>query len=113
MLFKLLKDQARNNHLKSNLNNDSKFPKSHPNLLHNKHVELMSTHQLFQDYNHTWIHKMKLGDKQATQIQGTSVPFRASPAVLTMWSSTVKLDGQNPTNAGLTKEIGFGSAQLQ
>ncbi len=33
----------------------------------NKHVELMTTHQLFQDYNHTQVHKMKLGDKPATE----------------------------------------------
>jgi hypothetical protein len=37
---------------------------------------------------------------------------RASPAVLSMWSYTVKIDEENPTYAGLTENNGFGSAEL-
>jgi hypothetical protein len=36
--------------------------------------------------------------------------LRASPAVLSMWSCTGKIDEENPTYAGLTQENGFGSA---
>jgi hypothetical protein len=38
--------------------------------------------------------------------------LRASPAVLSMWSCTVKMDEENPTCTGLTQENGFGSAYL-
>ncbi len=40
-------------------------------------------------------------------------PLRASPAVISMWSCTVKMDEENPTCTGLTQEIGFGSAQFR
>jgi hypothetical protein len=36
--------------------------------------------------------------------------IRASPEVLHMWSSIVKLDEEKLTNAGLVQEIGFSSA---
>jgi len=38
--------------------------------------------------------------------------LRTSPAVLSMWSCTVKMDEENLTTAGLTQENGFGSAEL-
>jgi hypothetical protein len=34
----------------------------------------------------------------------------ASPAVLSMWSCTVKMDEENPTYAGLTQENSFALA---
>jgi hypothetical protein len=36
--------------------------------------------------------------------------LRASPAVLSMWHCTVKLDEEKSKYAGLDQEIGFGSA---
>jgi hypothetical protein len=46
---------------------------------------------------------MVLGDS-------TLESLRTSPAALRMWSCTVEMADENPTNAGLTQECGFSSA---
>jgi hypothetical protein len=41
--------------------------------------------------------------------QGGFIFVRASPAMLSMWSSIVKLDEEKWKHAGLAQENGFGS----
>jgi len=43
-------------------------------------------------------------------LQGAQLPLRASPAVLSMWSCSVKMDEETPTNACSTHKNGLGSA---
>jgi len=54
------------------------------------------------------IHPQKSGVKGG--ISGEWQLLRASPAVLGMWSCTVKFDEESPTHASLAQENGFGSA---